>query len=228
MFGAVYLHTCLFPLHTAGSDYTQVSQELVFVPVSAGTRQCVDIPILQDELAEGSEVFQVNLGTQNIFYRSFIGPIRTATVTVADAPTEPTSDTDATEPTSDTDATEPTSDTDATEPPTIPTATSTPTPTPDDGGGATDDPTTGGDRDTDDTTDPPTGGDGSNPNTPNTDSDPNDDGEGPGSNSNPSPDGSVSEDNDTPPTVGVADYGVIAKSLSPVLLLLAASLGLLL
>lgn len=222
MFSVVYLHTCLFPSHPAGSDYTQVSGELVFIPASAGARKCVNIPIIQDELAEGSEVFQVNLGTQNLVYISFIGPIRTATVTVTDAPTEPTSDTDATEPPviptpTPTPSSDDGGDTDTTE------TTPTPTPTSDDGGG-----TTGGDIDTDDTTNTPSDDDGSNPDTPNTDSDPNDNGEGPDSNSNPSPDGTVSEDNSTPQTVGVADYGVIAKSLSPVLLLLAASLVLLL
>ena len=49
----------------AGSDYTPVTTDLTFNSTNAAIPQTVTIPILDDLLLEGSEVFDVTLTTNN-------------------------------------------------------------------------------------------------------------------------------------------------------------------
>ena len=49
----------------AGSDYTPVTTDLTFNSTNAATPQTVTIPILDDLLLEGSEIFNVFLTTNN-------------------------------------------------------------------------------------------------------------------------------------------------------------------
>ena len=49
----------------AGSDYTPVTTDLTFNSTNAATPQTVTIPILDDLLLEGSEVFNVTLTGNN-------------------------------------------------------------------------------------------------------------------------------------------------------------------
>jgi arylsulfatase A-like enzyme len=64
----------------AGSDYTPVSQTLTFSP--GQTRKTVNVPILADSLAEGSETFSVTLSDPA---NAILGT-RTGTGTITDAP----------------------------------------------------------------------------------------------------------------------------------------------
>ena len=49
----------------AGGDYTPVTTDLTFNSTNAAIPQTVTIPILDDLLLEGSEVFNVTLTTNN-------------------------------------------------------------------------------------------------------------------------------------------------------------------
>ena len=49
----------------AGSDYTPVTTDLTFNSTNAAIPQTVTIPILDDLLLEGSEVFNMTLTTNN-------------------------------------------------------------------------------------------------------------------------------------------------------------------
>ena len=63
------LDTCaansLHLITAAGSDYTPVATDLTFSSTNAAIPQTVTIPILDDLLLEGSEVFNVTLTTNN-------------------------------------------------------------------------------------------------------------------------------------------------------------------
>ena len=60
--------TATYALHLispAGSDYTPVTTDLTFNSTNAAIPQTVTIPILDDLLLEGSEVFNMTLTTNN-------------------------------------------------------------------------------------------------------------------------------------------------------------------
>ena len=59
------LQTLLHLIPPAGSDYTPVTTDLTFNSTNAATPQTVTIPILDDDLLEGFEVFNVTLTTAN-------------------------------------------------------------------------------------------------------------------------------------------------------------------
>ena len=59
------LQTLLHLTPPAGSDYTPVTTDLTFNSTNAATPQTVTIPILDDDLLEGFEVFNVTLTTAN-------------------------------------------------------------------------------------------------------------------------------------------------------------------
>ena len=56
---------CCKLLSPAGSDYTPVTTDLTFNSTNAAIPQTVAIPILNDLLLEGSEVFNMTLTTNN-------------------------------------------------------------------------------------------------------------------------------------------------------------------
>ena len=59
------MYMCCKLLSPAGSDYTPVTTDLTFNSTNAAIPQTVTIPILDDLLLEGSEVFDVTLTTNN-------------------------------------------------------------------------------------------------------------------------------------------------------------------
>ena len=59
------MYMCCKLLSPAGSDYTPVTTDLTFNSTNAAIPQTVTIPILDDLLLEGSEVFNVTLTTNN-------------------------------------------------------------------------------------------------------------------------------------------------------------------